>query len=84
MTLTDPALQILTTMGKETTLRYVLNIISCAHIIATKRKAEKVDIDDLKNAYQYFMDDKRSVQWMEEQQGYLLFNAADGTQMDTN
>ena len=88
VTLSESALQVLTQMGKETTLRYVLNLISCAHIVATKRKAEKVDVDDLRNAYTYFMDDKRSVQWMEEQQGYLLFSAVDNKdrdqRMDTN
>ena len=65
-------------MSRHTTLRYGLNLISCAHIIATKRKAEKVEVEDLRRAYTYFMDEKRSVQWMEEQQGSLLFEEVDG------
>lgn len=76
--LSSDALKILTSMGQQTTLRYALNLISCAHVVATKRKAEQVDTDDLRRAYTYFMDEKRSVQWMEEQQGSLLFEEADG------
>ena len=64
-------------MGQQTTLRYALNLISCAHVIATKRKAEQVDTNDLRRAYTYFMDEKRSVQWMDEQQGALLFEETD-------
>ena len=41
--------------------------------MARKRKAEKVEVDDLRRAYTYFMDEKRSVQWLKEQQGSLIF-----------
>jgi RuvB-like protein 2 len=60
-------------MATETTLRYVLNLISCAQVIAKKRKADQVDTEDLKRVYSYFMDEKRSVQWLKEQQGNLMF-----------
>lgn len=60
-------------MAVQTTLRYALNLISCAQVVARKRKAEKVDVDDLRRAYMYFMDEKRSVQWLKEQQGSLMF-----------
>ena len=57
----------------ETTLRYALNLISCARVLARKRKVDKVDVDDLRRAYTYFMDEKRSVQWLKDQQGSLIF-----------
>ncbi len=60
-------------MAKETTLRYSLNLISCAQVLARKRKSDKVDIQDLRRCYTYFMDEKRSVQWLKEQQGSLVF-----------
>jgi len=60
-------------MAVQTTLRYGLNLISCAQVLARKRKAERVDVDDLRRAYTYFMDEKRSVQWLKEQQGSLMF-----------
>jgi len=78
VTLTEDALTVLTTMAAETTLRYVLNLISCAHVIAKKRKADQVGTEDLKRAYSYFMDEKRSVQWLKEQQGNLMFTEIPG------
>jgi len=60
-------------MATQTTLRYALNLISCARVVARKRKAEQVDVEDLRRAYSYFMDEKRSVQWLKEQQGSLIF-----------
>lgn len=72
----------LTTLATETTLRYALNLISCAHVIAKKRKADKVEKEDLRRAYGYFMDEKRSVQWLKEQQGNLMFTEIAGDEMD--
>ena len=86
VTLTDDALQVLTQMALETTLRYALNIISTAQVLARKRKSDKVDKEDLKRSYSYFMDEKRSVQWLKEQQGVLVFEEigaeGDGDAMD--
>lgn len=76
MTLTQEAQSVLTSMATSTTLRYALNLISCAQVIARKRKAGAVDVEDLRRAYTYFMDEKRSVQWLKEQQGSLVFEEA--------
>lgn len=86
MTLSPDALTLLTQMALETTLRYALNLISTAQVLARKRKSDKVDIEDLRRAYSYFMDEKRSVQWLKEQQGSLVFEEIeterDGDAMD--
>lgn len=71
-------------MALETTLRYALNLISCAQVIAAKRKAEQVSVEDLRRAYTYFMDEKRSVQWLKEQQGLLVFEEIDGDDRDND
>src|SRR5271170_1346602 len=42
VTLTSDARTVLTSMAMQTTLRYALNLISCAQIVARKRKAEQV------------------------------------------
>lgn len=60
-------------MAVDTTLRYALNLISCAQVVARKRRSDRVDVEDLTKAYTYFMDEKRSVQWLTEQQGSLVF-----------
>ncbi|KAK0466130.1 DNA helicase [Desarmillaria tabescens] len=73
VTLTSEATSVLTSMAMQTTLRYSLNLISCAQMLARKRKAEQVGVEDLRRAYTYFMDEKRSVQWLKEQQGSLVF-----------
>ena len=73
VTLTPDALNVLTSMAGSTTLRYALNLISCAQMVPRKRKVEKVDVEDLRRVYTYFMDEKRSVQWLREQQGSLVF-----------
>ena len=36
------------------------------------------DVEDLRRAYTYFMDEKRSVQWLKEQQGSLVFEEIQG------
>ncbi|THH26506.1 hypothetical protein EUX98_g7683 [Antrodiella citrinella] len=71
--LTDEALKVLTTMGGQTTLRYALNLISTSQMLARKRKSDKVDVDDLRRSYTYFMDEKRSVEWIKMQEGSLIF-----------
>jgi len=71
--LTADAANVLTSMAMQTTLRYALNLIACGRVVARKRKAEQVDTEDLRRAYTYFMDEKRSVQWLKEQQGSLIF-----------
>ncbi|KAJ8502597.1 hypothetical protein ONZ45_g9107 [Pleurotus djamor] len=81
VTLSADAMTVLTSMAMQTTLRYALNLISCAQVIARKRKSETVDVEDLRRAYTYFMDEKRSVQWLKEQQGSLVFEEIpDGAQ----
>jgi len=52
--------------------------ISCAQIVARKRKVEQVEVEDLRRAYTFFMDEKRSVQWLKEQQGSLVFEEIGG------
>ncbi|KAF8323848.1 TIP49-domain-containing protein [Clavulina sp. PMI_390] len=72
--LSEEALRVLTAMAAESTLRYVLNLISCADILAKKRKSDTVDVDDLSRCYSYFLDEKRSVQWLKDQQGAMIFD----------
>ena len=47
-------------------------------VIARKRKVDEVDIGDPQRVYTYFMDEKRSVQWLREQQGTLVFEEISG------
>lgn len=69
-------------MALQTTLRYALNLIACAQVVSRKRKSELVDVEDLRRSYTYFMDEKRSVQWLKEQQGSLIFEEIEGAADD--
>ncbi|SJL13391.1 related to RuvB-like helicase 2 [Armillaria ostoyae] len=62
---------ILASMAMQATLRYSVNLISRAQMLARKRKADQVGMEDLRRTYTYFMDEKRSVQRWKKQQGSL-------------
>lgn len=64
--LTAEALELLTKIGQETSLRYALNLISVSQQIAQKRRSQSVDLVDLKRAYTLFLDSERSVQFVSE------------------
>ena len=70
--MTPEGLEILSRLAQDTTLRYVLNLISCAQMLAKKRKSEAVEDADIRRAYTYFYDEKRSLQWIKEQHNNLV------------
>lgn len=64
--LTSDALELLTKIGQETSLRYASNLISVSQQIALKRQSQSVDLVDLKRAYTLFLDSERSVKFVSE------------------
>jgi len=72
--MTDDAKEVLTRIGMETSLRYSIHLITAAHLVAKKRKAPAVDIQDIKRVYALFLDEKRSVQFLKEHQDEYMFN----------
>lgn len=75
--MTDNALTVLTRISKETSLRYAMQLIMTSNLIARKRKAPEVDVEDIKRAYQLFFDEGRSVQFLKEYQQEFMFDAED-------
>jgi len=73
--LAPAALTALASLATQTTLRYALNLISTAQVLARKRKSPIVETEDVRRCYVYFLDEKRSTQWLKEQQGSLVFDA---------
>ncbi|KAK0214654.1 hypothetical protein EDD85DRAFT_857888 [Armillaria nabsnona] len=65
------ATSVLTLTATSTTLRYSLHLISCTWILAWKRKAEQVGVEDPQRAYMYFVDEKRIIQELKKQQRSL-------------
>jgi len=56
----DDALELLTRIGMETSLRYAIQMVIAASLVAEKRKSAEVEISDIKRVYTLFVDVKRS------------------------
>ncbi|KAK9754070.1 TIP49 P-loop domain [Popillia japonica] len=84
--LSDEALTILTRISMETSLRYGIQLITTSSLIARKRKAPEVQMEDVKRAYELFLDEGRSVQFLKEYQQEFMFNEndEDESQMEIN
>ncbi|KAI9316779.1 RuvB-like 2 [Dichotomocladium elegans] len=72
--MTEDAKDVLTKIGVETSLRYSIHLITAANLVARKRKAPAVDIQDIKRVYSLFLDEKRSVQYLKDYQDQYMFN----------
>lgn len=59
--MTDDALAVLSRIGMETSLRYAIQLITTAALVARKRKATEVSIDDVKRVYSLFLDESRFI-----------------------
>ncbi|SCU80988.1 LAME_0B05248g1_1 [Lachancea meyersii CBS 8951] len=66
--LATEALDLLTKIGTETSLRYASNLISVSQQIAQKRKSNSIEVVDIKRAYLLFLDSSRSVKFLQEYQ----------------
>ena len=72
--MTPDALELLTRIGIETSLRYAIHMIMAASLCCMKRKGTEVDIEDIKRCYSLFVDVKRSTQFLMEYQNEFMFN----------
>merc|ERR1719453_1422672 len=72
--MTPEALDLLTRIGMETSLRYAIHMIMAASLCCIKRKGTEVEIEDIKKVYTLFVDVKRSTQFLMEYQQEFMFN----------
>ena len=70
----DDALELLTRIGVETSLRYAIQMVIAASLVAEKRKSAEVEIVDVKRVYTLFVDVKRSTQFLMEYQSEYMYN----------
>lgn len=70
----DDALELLTRIATETSLRYAIQLIIAASLVATKRKRAQVQLADVERSYKLFVDVKRSTQFLMEYQNEFLYN----------
>ncbi|KAG8759871.1 RuvB-like protein 2, partial [Ceratobasidium sp. 423] len=83
ITLDPDALSVLTSMAQQTTLRYALQLIATAALVARRRGGSSISVADLRKCYTYFLDEKRSVEWLRTQQGAMVVEEDMEAAMDT-
>ena len=81
--MTDDALKLLTRIGKDTSLRYSIHLITTANLVAQKRKAAEVEVADIRRVYGLFIDIKRSTLFLKDYEKEFMFHEADD-KMDTS
>lgn len=74
----DEAMNELTQIGEQSSLRYAIQLITTASLIANRRKSEskQVTIKDIQHAYRLFLDEKRSSKFLEEYETHFNMNLA--------
>lgn len=72
--MSEDAKELLTKIGKETSLRYAIHLITAAALACQKRKGKDVEIEDISRVYSLFVDVKRSTQFLMEYQEQFMFN----------
>lgn len=58
--MSEGAMDLLTKIGTETSLRYAIHMITVSSLVCTKRKGTEVEVADIKKVYNLFVDVKRS------------------------
>merc|ERR1712196_577523 len=72
--MTDTAKELLTKIGSDSSLRYAIHLITVSNLVAMKRKAQEVDVQDIRKVYSLFVDVKRSTQFLHEYQQEFMFH----------
>jgi RuvB-like protein 2 len=72
--MTNDALDLLTKIGLETSLRYAIQMITAAALVCAKRKGQEVDVEDIKRVYSLFVDLQRSTQFLNEYNDTFMFS----------
>jgi len=81
-------MKLLTKIGKESSLRYGIHLITASNLVAIKRKSHEVEVQDIRRVYSLFVDIKRSVQFLKDFEKEFLFHEVTKEEaseaMDTN
>jgi len=72
------ALDLLTRIAKETSLRYSMHMIMTAALCCKQRKGAEVEVQDVRKVYSMFSDLRRSTQYLIEYNKQFMFNEVGG------
>lgn len=70
----DQAIDFLSKVGFNTSLRYAIQLITTSHIIAQRRQSPQVALEDCQHAYGLFMDLDRSCEFLTSYGSMFSFN----------
>jgi len=73
----DDALELLTRIANETTLRYAIQMITTSYLVAKKRKSKQVQVAHIERCHKLFFDVQRSTKFIIEYQNQFLFHELD-------
>lgn len=82
--MSDDAKDFLTKIGEDTTLRYAIQLITTASLVALKRKSQEVEVVDIRRVYSLFMDLKRSTDYLRDHQKEYLFSEEEPANANPN
>jgi len=77
------ALELLTRIASETSLRYAIHVIIASQLVASKRKSSTVELEDIQRVYKLFVDVKRSTKFIMDYQKEFLYNELNDGEKDT-
>ena len=80
--MTEDAQKLLTRIGKESSLRYAIHLITTANLVAQKRKSAEVDVPDIRKVYSLFVDVKRSSQFLKDFEKEFMFHEITQADLD--
>jgi len=81
VTMSEEGLDLLTAIGVKTSLRYSIQLITAAALVAAKRKAKSVAEEDITRVYSLFVDVERSTQFLKEYNDSFMFSQSQDVQM---
>jgi len=72
--MTEDALELLTRIAKESSLRYAIHTIMTSNLVAKKRKSKQVEVSHIERCHGLFYDVTRSTKYIMEYQNQFLFH----------
>lgn len=84
VSLTEEAMILLARIGMETSLRYAMQLITTANVVALKKKSTTVGKEELKKVFSMFLDERRSSEFLEQYQQQFLFHQSSSVSNDVD
>jgi TBP-interacting protein len=72
VTLSKDALELLADLGVKYSLRYAIQLLRPASIVASRKGRSEVGVDDVEEVSKLFIDTKRSIEFIKEYEGQLI------------